>query len=231
MKIAICDDDKIFVKRIYDFLWQRQDYSVDCFLSPSALLAKYESGESYDILFLDIRMQSLNGISLAKKIRAYSPHVIIVFLSAYVEYAPSGYEVNAFRYLLKPVSKESLFQVLKDIHAELEGAQKIILKTSQCELVVHTNDIYYLEANDKETTVCYNEDIVLIRKGLHEIADQLPASLFFRVHRKYLVNLAHVREYDEKHLTLSCGHTLPISRRNSRSFRDAIEAYIERGLH
>lgn len=231
MKIAICDDEKIFVKKIHDYLWQQSDCSVDCFLSPSALLDRYEAGERYDVLFLDVLMKPLNGISLAQKIRNYDSDVIIIFLTAYIEYAPAGYEVNAFRYLLKPVSAKDIFQIMKDIRHELGNMSKIIFNTAQCELILHTKDILYLEANDKETTVHCEHDSFEIRKGLNELATQLPAFYFFRIHRKYIANLAHVREFDEKQLTLDCGQTLPISRRNSRNFRDAIETYIEGGLY
>ncbi len=230
MKIAICDDEKVFVKRIYEYLWQQPDCSVECFLSPSALLEKYDAGERYDVLFLDVLMKPVNGISLAKKIRNYDSHVVIVFLTSYIEYAPAGYEVNAFRYLLKPISLNDIIGVMKDIRYELQKYHKIVLKTPQCELILNTEDILYFETNDKDTTVYYEKDSFVIRKGLNELAAQLPSVLFFRNHRKYIVNLAHVREFDEKQLTLDCGQTLPISRRKSREFRDALETYIERGL-
>lgn len=231
MKIAICDDEKIFVKKIYDYLWQQPDCSVECFLSPTALLEQYEAGERFDVLFLDVLMKPLNGISLAKKIRSYDSDAIIVFLTAYMEYAPAGYEVNAFRYLLKPISPKDIFQIMKDIRGELGNMRKIIFKTAQCELILPTKDILYLEANDKETTVHCECDSFEIRKGLNELTAQLPAFFFFRVHRKYIVNLSHIREFDERLLTLDNGQTLPISRRNSRSFRDALETYIEGGLY
>lgn len=230
MKIAICDDEKVFLKKLYNYLWHQPDCIVECFLSPSALLEKYEAGERYDVLFLDILMKPLNGISLAKKIRNYDSHVIIVFLTAYIEYAPAGYEVNAFRYLLKPPSQSDIFQIMKDVRRELANSHKIIFKLPQCELILHAENIYYLETNDKETTVYCGKDTFEVRKGLNEISTALPSSLFFRIHRKFMVNLAHVREFDDKQVTLDSGETLPVSRRKSREFREAVETYIEGGL-
>lgn len=230
MKIAICDDEKIFTKRIYNYLWQQPDCSVECFLSPSALLEKYETGERYDVLFLDVLMKPINGISLAKKIRNYDTHAIIIFLTAYIEYAPTGYEVNAFRYLLKPVSRHDIFQVMKDIRTELKKSPKILFKIPQCELILHAENIFYLETNDKETIVFCDKDNFEVRKSLSEMENYLPTSLFFRIHRKYIVNLSHIREFDEKQVTLDCGQTLPLSRRKSRQFREALETYIEGGV-
>lgn len=230
MKIAICDDEKNFVKKIYEYLRQQPDCTVECFLSPSALLKKYEAGEQYDVLFLDVLMKPINGMSLAKRIRNYDSRAIIVFLTAYVEYAPAGYEVNAFRYLLKPISVNDLLLVMKDIRYQLTNSFKVLLKTPQCELIVHTDDILYLEANNKDSTVFYETDSVTLRKGLNELSSLFPPTLFFRIHRKYVVNLSRVRELDEDHVTLDCGKTLPVSRRKSREFRDALQTYIEGGL-
>lgn len=230
MKIAICDDEKAFVDKIYKYLWQQPDCTADCFLSPEALLARYKSGTRYNVLFLDMRMSPIDGVSLAKKIRDYDRHAIIVFLSAYLEYAPAGYEVNAFRYLVKPVCEDDISRLMKSIRQELEFKGKILLKLPQYQLLLRAEEILYLEARDKETAVFSETDTFSLRRGLNELSEQLPSSHFFRIHRKYLVNLGRVREFDASHLTLDCGRTLPVSRRQSRPFRDAMEFYIEKGL-
>ncbi len=227
MKIAICDDETVFLNRIYKYLWQQPDCSVECFLSPIELLAKYEEGIRYDVVFLDVIMSPLNGIETASKIRTYDQHTILVFLTAYLEYAPAGYEVNGFRYLLKPVTKEDISHTMKDICMELEASHSLLIKTPECEFLLHVQALQYLQADNKDTVLYYKNDTITLRKGLNELEMQLPSSFFFRIHRKYLVNLAHVREFDETHLTLSCGHTLPISRRKGKAFRLALNAYIE----
>ncbi len=231
MKIAICDDEKIFVNKLCEYLWQESDCTVECFTNPAALLKQYEEGERFDVVFLDIKMRTLNGISLARRIRNYDAHIIIVFLTAYLEYAPDGYKVNAFRYLLKPVSAKEISLVMKDIRQHLKQSHKLVLKTPQNEIILHCEDIIYLQANDKEITLYYLNKSLEIHKSLNEFATQLPSEFFFRIHRKYIVNLSHVREFDEKQLTLDCGCTLPISRRNYREFRNALNQYIEGGLH
>lgn len=227
MKIAICDDEEVFVNQIYNFLWQQPDCSVERFLSPAALLEKYEEGIRYDVVFLDIVMSPINGIDTASKIRSYDKRTLLVFLTAYLEYAPAGYEVNGFRYLLKPITKEALSLTMRDIYMELETSRTLFLKTPECEFLLCPQDIQYLQADNKSTVICYKDDLISFRKGLSELEQQLPASFFFRIHRKYIVNLAHVREFDETRLTLSCGRTLPISRRKGRPFRLALKTYIE----
>lgn len=229
MKIAICDDETVFLERIYKYLWQEPDCSVECFLSPTELLADYDEGKRYDVVFLDVVMSPINGIEAASKIRSYDKHAIFVFFSAYLEYAPAGYEVNGFRYLLKPVTKDDIFRTMKDIRMELES-HTLLIKTPECEFLIHMQELQYLQADNKDTLLYYKDDMITLRKGLNELEKQLPASCFFRIHRKYLVNLAHVREFDEARLTLSCGQTLPISRRRGKAFRHVLNAYIEGDL-
>lgn len=227
MKIAVCDDEALFVKKIYRYLWGQNDCSAECFTSPLAILEKYRMGERYDVLFLDIVMSPVNGIELAKEIRAYDDKAVIVFLTAALEYAPAGYEVEAFRYLLKPVTEEAFVDTMKEIRKKLKASHTIQLKTPECTLLIHTGELHYLEADNKDSILYYMDDRLLVRKSLSEMELLLPAPLFFRSHRKYLVNLARVREFDEKNLTLDCGRTLPISRRRSGAFRNALNKYIE----
>lgn len=231
MKIAVCDDEELFLKNIYRYLWKQPDCSVKCFLSPTALLEKYQAGERYDVIFLDILMEPLNGIDLAKEIRRLDCKVVIVFLTVALEYAPAGYEVDAFRYLLKPVAEETVFLVLREVKKKLEtSCGAILLKTPECEMLVYTEELSYLEADNKESVLYYMDDMIKVRKSLSELEEELAAEHFFRVHRKYLVNLAHVREFDEKKLTLDCGRTLPLSRRRSAAFRSSLNRYIEGDL-
>ena len=231
MKIAICDDEKIFVEKLKEYVWQEMDCTVDCFLSPLKLLEKYEAGSFYDVIFLDIKMKPMNGIELAQRLRSYDKHTAIIFLTAYAEYAPAGYEVRAFRYLLKPITKETVSQVMHELRRDLSEYQKILIKTPECTLLLHLNDIFYIEANNKDCIIHCLKETIMLRKGLVELEAQLSTNCFFRIHRKYLINLAHVREFDELHLTLENGHTLPISRRKNNSFRKAFDNYIEGGLH
>lgn len=230
MKIAVCDNEEIFLRRIDRYLWSQPDCLAECFTSPEGLLAKYEAGERYDVAFLDILMEPMNGISLAKKIREYDKGAILIFCTAYLGYAPEGYEVKAFRYLLKPVKEEDIALVMREVRRELEASRTFLVKTPECDFLLRAQELQLLEAEDKYTRLYYMDDIITLRKGLNELEEQLSSGFFFRVHRKYLVNLIHVREFDEGHLTLDCGRTIPISRRRSKGFRLALKAYIEGGL-
>lgn len=231
MKIAVCDDEKVFIEKIYRCLWEQNDCSVECFDSPLTVLQKYREGERYDVLLLDILMEPLNGIELAKKIREYDKKIIIVFLTVTLEYAPAGYEVNAFRYLLKPVAEEKIVSTIKEIREKIRASYTIQVRTPECSMIVHAEELHYVEADNKESILYYMDDAITVRRSLSEMEELLPTRLFFRVHRKYVVNLSRVREFDDRKLTLDCGITLPLSRRRSAEFCMMINKYIEGDLN
>ena len=103
MRIAICDDEeryRIELKTILNKLLINADLNIDTF-DDGNILADAFAASPYDLVFLDIEMPALDGITLAKKIRSRSENVFIVFLTSHIEYALEGYEVNALRYLTR----------------------------------------------------------------------------------------------------------------------------------
>lgn len=232
MKIAVCDDEDLFIRKIYQFLWQQHDCAVECFLSPLELLEKYAAGERYDVLFLDVLMSPMNGMELARKIRDYDEYAILIFVTSCLEYAPEGYQVEAFRYLLKPVTEDAVSQIMAQVRQKLEtSAHTLLFRTPECNLLLRIPEVLYLEASNKETILHCRDDVLTLRRSLNELEGQLPPAFFFRIHRKFLVNLSHIREYDTLRLTLDCGQTLPVSRRKSREFDLALKTYIEGDNH
>ena len=93
-------------------------------------------------------------------------------------------------------------------------------------MILNTEAILYLEANDKETTIYTDDDSLTVRKNLTDFEEQLSEQHFFRIHRKTLVNLERVLQYDALHVTLDNGSTLILSRRKYKDFVSAFNAYI-----
>ena len=122
MRIAICDDEEIYrieLKSLLDKLLINADYNIDTFDDGNRLSESFKA-LPYDLVFLDIEMPAVDGITLARAIRAASEKVFIVFLTSHVEYAIEGYEVNALRYLTKPVDIEKLKEVIRYVQEKGE---------------------------------------------------------------------------------------------------------------
>ena len=123
MKIAICDDDwhmqqtlRLFIDQTYQDL----DMLVDGFTSGEALLAAVQKqSQPYQLILLDIEMRGIDGIETAKRLRKLLPDCYIIFITSHDEFALTGYEVAAFRYLVKPVQPEKLTEAISAVRAEL----------------------------------------------------------------------------------------------------------------
>ncbi|MCL2774924.1 MAG: response regulator [Oscillospiraceae bacterium] len=116
IKIAVCDDELLHIENIRNAL---PDLEMDIYTSPFLLFEAVKDGKEYDVLFLDIIMPGFDGISLAREIREINEDMIIVFITSKMEFMQTGYEVRAFRYLLKDQLSQGLKRVWNDIEAEL----------------------------------------------------------------------------------------------------------------
>ena len=163
-----------------------------------------------DLVFLDIQMPELNGFEVLNQLD-YTP--MIVFVTAYEEYAVKAFEKNSLDYLLKPVEKERLAltmeRILKNRTSETEMLQKIQrlihdhkredtistipVKTGSKIQLVHVKDICFLAATDKYVTLHTDAEEKLIEYPLAWLQDRLPAE-FIRIHRSYIVNKLKIRE-------------------------------------
>lgn len=117
MRIAICDDEKIYRKQLMtelEKIIKSLDVIIDEYDNGKELIDKYDKYK-YELVFLDIEMPAMNGIDLARALRVKSDTLEIVFLTGHIEYALEGYEVNALRYLTKPVNPQKLQEVISFI--------------------------------------------------------------------------------------------------------------------
>ena len=116
-RIAICDDEQEQIEYLRGIIadWSensRISCSVEAFPSAEALLFAYENGGAFDILLLDVEMKELSGIALAKRLRSGGCRTEIIFITSHFEFVGEGYEVDALHYLIKPVAKDKLCEVL-----------------------------------------------------------------------------------------------------------------------
>lgn len=133
-KIAICDDsvmDQNYVLNIMQEWAANRKHTIQANTFPSAesFLFHYIDEKDYDILLLDIEMDGMDGVSLAKRIRQDNESVQIVFITGFPDFISEGYEVSALHYLMKPVSAEKLFTVLDKATANLGKTDKTVIFT------------------------------------------------------------------------------------------------------
>lgn len=164
-----------------------------------------------DLIFLDINMPKLSGLSFVK---ALSNSPKIVFVTAYPEYAVEGFEVNAVDYLVKPVSLERFLKAVNKVLEQLKRKNiseedSIFIKVDKKLLKINLNDIKYIEAFGDFLKVRDKEKVHIISETMKNLESHLPSKLFVRIHKSYLINLSAV-EFIEGNQVRIQGQFLPI---------------------
>lgn len=232
LHIAICDDDLILSKTLYQFILETYrdiDLFIDQYHTGEEFLNKIvSSNKNYDLLLLDIEMEKLSGIEVAKELKKLAPKTYIVFITSHDEFATVGYEVSAFRYLVKPIKKPKLIEAIEAVKTELLSQKSITVHNRDGEYVILIRDILYLEAQNQDILIYTIEQQLLHRGNLNDYEQQLSKDQFYRIHRSYLVNMRFVKSYTKVDVTLSGGIILPLSRLRFKDFTTFFREFVKR---
>lgn len=243
MKIAICEDEKLFqnqIIKLIDKYYHSLDTLIDTFDSGEEFLKRYQSGNTYDLIFLDIEMRKLDGIMTAKKLREYGGREFIVFLTSHTEFAIEGYEVDAVRFLTKPVNEAKIVETLKEIDRRMGRKKTMLLHTQKEEVIIEIRDIVYIESvrNDVFVFVRNNRKgdqgknslrEYRVRKRIKDFETELSQKQFFRCHRSFIINLDYLNSYQAKEVTIFSEICLPISRGRDKELKERIIHWIKFG--
>ena len=229
MRIAVCDDEELFrieFKSVLDKVLINAEYDIDTFSGGSSLYEAFLKNP-FDLVFLDIEMPGIDGITLAKRLRAVSENVQIVFLTSHIEYALEGYEVNALRYLVKPVDMNKLSEVLKYIQDKKNYSRQIMIKQEGEDIVIDISDVIYMESMDKNVRIVTSKSEYITRYNISDYEEELKNSGFLRIHRGYLISLSKVKKIVKNDVVMDGDISLPVSRSNIKTLKDALYAYVE----
>lgn len=223
LKIAVCDD-VVTERQLLISLIQAEHITCECipYDSGEALLWDIEDGAHFDILFLDIFMNGISGVETAKHIRAVNSNALLIFVSSSDDFYRESYDLYAFNYLIKPLTKNKLVEVLhraiadlnKDVNQVVRFSFDNSLHTIPCsQLLYLTSDkhIVYFHLTNGETLKSYGK--------IDDFITQLPAKVFFRCHQSYIINLKHATSMTSSEFMLG-EVRVPISRKYSALARE-----------
>ena len=231
LEIAICDDETFIQEQIKAWIVQEQQGS-----SPKL----YGSGDSllaaktqFDMVFLDIQMDGTNGIETAKILRERNEEAILIFITGIREYVFEAFDVAAFHYLLKPIEEQKFRQVFRRATEELEkrgNRQRdlIIIKTRHRNFTLEKESINYIESRGKKVAIHTAGGTIEAYASMHGLAGQLGAG-FYRCHRGYLVNMAHVAEYSHESIILDNGAYVYLAKEKYGEFVKTYMRYLREG--
>lgn len=235
-RIAVCDDEEYFRLREKELIGQymadrRHACRIDLYASGKELLGRADIASAYDMVFLDINMEEMDGIETAGKIRELSDTVFIVFVTAYITYALEGYKVGAVRYLLK--EDASLENALKECLDTITG--KMNDEKAVCEIDfqngkkrIPADAVLYVESRLHKVVFFVMENGVKEYSRydrLDAVEKELRQYGFCRVHQSFLVNMKYADSVERYKVSLENGTEISISK---KYYKAVEKEYIRR---
>lgn len=227
IRVLIVDDEPLALRQLEMYIGRIPDLSLvaSC---PSAAAARPFVGET-DILFVDINMPDLSGMDF---VRSLEHPPLVVFTTAYSEYALEGYRVHAADYLLKPFSFSEFEASVAHLRDRIEAARPkaepqpevLTFRLDYKTVRVEASRIRYVESMSEYLKIWLRDESapLVVLYSLKRLAGQLPGDRFLRIHRSYLVNLSEVSEFRRTSVTLSGGPTLPVGDLYRAAVREAL---------
>lgn len=234
LKIAICDDQKIMrndVKKCLDDYSFQRDLDI-VYREFSTGLDFLRDKSHFDLVILDYRLSEdsqINGLAVAKKLRSHNKGVSIIFLTSYPKVVFSSFEVDTFRFLVKPLEPEKLFKALDDyLKTTDKNDIPLAVKLDGVNTVLNAKKIRYLEGQGKYSLIHTGDDKFECHELMSDLENRLPEDYFFRCHRSFVVNMKYVTAYDSTQIFLRGGQTVPVSKRKLEEFKAAFITYTKR---
>ena len=230
--IAICDDEKEICSKVESIL---SDYStskkikidISVFYSGQNLLEYIRHGNSFDLIFLDIEMEQLNGIEFGNALRSelVDDDTRIVYISWKQSYAMDLFRIRPYHFLIKPIEENvsAMEKIISDVNEELIKNRKFfhyqIGKTYSKE--PYSNIRYFSSENRVVNIHTMSNDITFYGK-LDDVELDTEGSVFLRVHKSLLINVKHVKRFEGKDVHMDNGEVLEISKK----YKDAVNTFI-----
>lgn len=231
LNFGICDDQPYACKdieaRIRKYMeGTKLEYKTHIFLSGVELL-KFKN--KIDILFLDIEMPKIDGFTAAEKMNQKNDELILIFITGYTERFQRAFRVNAFRYILKPISFREFNEALSDAISQVFSEQKILVDDdNRCVLISDSKILYVESIGDQSVVHTENAGKLVSKKTLKYWTSVLEPAKFIQTHKSFIVSFEYILSIQENILTITNGATIPVSTRNVRTVKSGLEGYIRR---
>jgi two-component system LytT family response regulator len=206
MNCIIVDDEPLAREAMKLLIEEAECLQLVGSFNSAATASDFMEQHVVDLVFLDIQMPGITGIEFARTI---SKRTLVIFTTAYTEYALDSYEVDAIDYLIKPVEAErfqkavekaqsyhSLLQEEKEAIETIVAAEYFFVKAERRYFKVNFSDILFVEGLKDYVILQLGEQRIITRMSLKAVFDLLPKDSFLRVNKSYIVNTAHIDSFD-----------------------------------
>lgn len=228
-QIAICDDETEFISELKAML---KRYSEET--GRELMTVEYQNGreliEKYDpntdLIFLDIQMNEMDGLTAAGKIRELDEKVSIIFLTSLKQYALEGYKYQAVNYIVKPLK---YIRLKTEMNGWIEKYRHknpyIVVQNDKGSFKVYVNQLHYLETYKRNLLLHTDDGEIICYKNMKEMKKELFSYGFFRCHAGFLVNLAFVKNVEKLDIELTSGEIVYVSKPKRKEFMETLAGY------
>lgn len=229
LDIAVVEDEKAIREHIMSLIENQEPAShPEGFATGEELLA---AKRRFDIVFLDIQMEGLNGIETARILREKQEETILIFVTGIREYVFEALDLYAFHYLLKPVEEKKFLEVFGRALREAEKKKekkRLFIRTKN--VTLDQEEILYIESRGKKVEIhmAGAKASLEFYATMDELEGQL-AENFYRCHRAYIVNMDYVTEYDNGSITLTNGDNVYLAKKKYGEFARTYMWHLQNG--
>lgn len=227
MKIAICDDEAVQRELIATntrqyFLNRKIPVHILEYESAEKLMFQYDLHNDIDIVLLDIQMEGMDGIALAKYLRSKNEGLPIIFITAMTEYIYEGFQVNAINYLLKPFENEKLFVCLdKAVEKCSKQEECLIMRVDKELLRITKNHILRVEGDGHYVKLVTLDCNYRMKKSMKELEQELSEPFFLKINRSDIINLHGVERITTKEISMMNGDKLLVPKGKHKEISEA----------
>lgn len=229
MNIAICEDEQIIIDELEillsDFFNEKRiDITVSTFLTANEFLS---SNESFDLVLLDYQLPDMTGMDVARSIRSSSRKTTVVFITAFSEYVFESFEVDTFRYLLKPIDSDEFRKMLSDFINSFERFSRVEIPLEDKTVFANLSEIMYIESSGRYSAIRLVDTTYTSTKPISAFQAEINSFRFFRTHRSFLVNMKYIAATEGNTIFLTNGEKAIISRRNLSTFNKCYMNFLK----
>ncbi len=235
VKIAVCDDEIIFARKLEKIInkyctVKQIPFQIDIYQSGKEFIADNIKMMEYQIVFLDINMEEIDGLEAARELRKLCRDTYVIFVTAFINYTLEGYKVDVIRYLLKSDGNfgQSVCESLDAVFEKMQYKPHIReFSFQQGARRVALEKIVYIESSLHKLTFYVAEEGI-VPYTMYETLNHIAAIFsgdFVRIHQSYLVNLRFVRRIEGNNLLLQDNLALPVARSKLKEVRQKVAMY------
>ncbi len=233
MRCIAIDDEPLALKQIESYISKTPFLELVSTCHSAFEAIKVLKAEKIDLMFVDINMPDLNGMDFTKSL---SDKPLIVFTTAYSEYALEGFKVDAIDYLLKPISYADFLRAaeraykqyqLQTARSEAPKSDILFVKSEYKTVRIVISDITHIESRSEYLRIYLEEGTPVMTLGnMKTIMENLPADAFARVHRSYIINLKKIASIERNHIVLQNKTEIPIGDQYKEEFRTYVDKFF-----